>query len=141
MHWHTPSPSGYSGLLHDERSLVLAPREARARADTVEREIEVRAPAGFDVGAGCVGHPASLARGTAPTLAAASSRPLRCPRGGHSRLEPDALMLRRSVAVSVISGTLASAFDSGQKFFAAAASSWNFASSMPGITASSVNAM
>jgi hypothetical protein len=41
----------------------------------------------------------------------------------------------------VISGTAASAFDSGQFFFAVSASSWNFALSMPGICASSVSAM
>ena len=38
----------------------------------------------------------------------------------------------RSLASSVISGTAASALDSGQPFFAPARSSWNLASSMPG---------
>ena len=46
-----------------------------------------------------------------------------------------------SVACSVISGTLANAFESGQSRLAAAAISWNFASSMPGTLASIVSAM
>lgn len=41
----------------------------------------------------------------------------------------------RSVAVSVISGTLASAFESGQSRFAAFAISWTVASLMPGTVA------
>src|SRR6185369_3123811 len=47
----------------------------------------------------------------------------------------------RSLASSVISGTAASALDSGQPFFAPCASSWNFALSMPGTVACSVSAM
>src|ERR1700676_1146022 len=43
----------------------------------------------------------------------------------------------RKTAVSVTSGTLAKAFDSGQSCFAPAASFWNVASSTPGTFASS----
>ena len=43
----------------------------------------------------------------------------------------------RKTAVSVISGTLASALESGQSFLAPAASFWNSASLMPGTRASS----
>ena len=47
----------------------------------------------------------------------------------------------RSLAFSVISGTLASACESGQSRFTAFAISWNFASSMPGTVACIVSAI
>src|ERR1017187_8842275 len=47
----------------------------------------------------------------------------------------------RSLAFSVISGTLTSACESGQSRFTAFAISWNFASSMPGTVACIVSAI